>query len=76
MNLLQGLEAVHSGQPHVEQHYIEGAFAQRVQASLAAVRYGGAVAFIFEYTLERLADPRFVVHDEEVMHAGGSGERE
>ena len=71
VNLLQGFQAVHSGQPDVEQHHVERAFAQGVQAGFAAVRTEGLVPFIFEHTLERLPDAGFVVHDEDVMHAGG-----
>ena len=70
LNLLQGFEAVHAGQPDVEQHDVEGAFAQSFQAGFAAVRNRGLVAFVLEHALERLPDAGFVVHDEDVMHAG------
>ena len=70
-NLLQGFEAVHSGQPDVEQDDVEGALAQSLQAGLATVGGRGLVAFILEHALERLPDAGFVVHDEDVMHAGG-----
>ncbi len=37
-DLLQSFQAIHSRQPDIEQHHVEGAFAQRVQAGFAAVR--------------------------------------
>ena len=37
-DLLQSLQAVHAGQPDIEQHHVEGALAQGVQAGFAALR--------------------------------------
>ena len=67
---MQSFEAVHSGQPDIEQHYVERAFAQSFEAGFAAVRDRGLVAFVLEHALKRLPDAGFVVHDEDVMHAG------
>ena len=72
-DLVQSFKAVHPGQPDVKQHHIEGALAQSLQAGLATVGGRGLVAFIFEHALERLPDAGFVVHDKDVMHAGGRG---
>ena len=68
-NSLQGLEAVHAGQPYVEQHYIKGAFAHGFKAGFAAFGDENLVAFILQHAFERLADAGFIIHDEDVMHA-------
>ena len=73
-DLVQSFQAVHPGQPDVKQHDVEGTFAQSLQAALATVGGRGLVAFIFKHALERLPDAGFVVHDKDVMHAGGRGQ--
>ena len=58
----QHLHAVHAGQPDIEQHQLEAAAGQRVQAGFAALHGRGGVAFVFEHAAQRLADARLVVH--------------
>ena len=72
----QSFEAIHSGQPDVEQHHVKCAFAQGLEAGFAAVGDRDLVAFVLQHALERLPDAGLVVHDENVMHAGEWRERE
>src|SRR3954447_16358969 len=67
-NLLQDVEAVHSWQPNIKQDYIEGFFAQQLQARLTALSSGWMIAFVFEHALKRVADRRLVVDDKNVKH--------
>jgi hypothetical protein len=68
-DLLQRVQTVHSGKPNVEQNGIEGALAQKLEASLTALRRLRLITFVFQHALERMPDRGFIIYDENVMHA-------
>jgi hypothetical protein len=66
---LESVQAIHAGKPHIKQDDVEGLLFNQGQAEFSGFRFDGLVTFILEHALERVADARFVVHDQDVMHA-------
>ena len=62
------LQAVDSGQPDIEQDYVEAGFAKQIETVFAARADAGFVAFVLENALQGFADAGFVVDDEDVSH--------
>ena len=69
-DFLEGFEAIHSGEPDIEQHYVKRAFAQSFEAGFATARNPDLIVFVLQHALQRLLNAGLVVHDENVMHAG------
>ena len=63
-----GLEAAHAGQPDVEQHQVEPARGERLEAALPRLRPLGHVAVQAQQVQERLADVGVVVDDQDLGH--------
>jgi hypothetical protein len=63
-----GLEAAHARQPDVEQHEVEAACRERVEASLSRLRAVGDVAVEAQQVQQRLADVWVVVDDQDLSH--------
>ena len=61
----QHFHAIAAGQRQVEQHQVEGLAGDARQAVFAALGGVDAVAFELEQGLERFADLRLVVHDQD-----------
>ncbi len=68
----QRFQAVHAGQPDVQQHQIVGRVVELLAAFFAGGDGVGLVALVFEHAGQRLADERLVIDDED---AGGLHER-
>ena len=73
MQFRQQVNAVAVGQGQVEQHQIEGPFSDTRQAFLTGGCGIDLVAFHLEQRLQRLANLRFVVDDQDRARRGGGG---
>ena len=65
-----GLEAVHPGHAHVEQHEVEGRRLQHLEGGLARLGAGALEAVLGQEVEQAARDVGIVVDDED---AGGSG---
>ena len=65
---LQRLQAVHRRQPDVEQHDVHGLASEGGEAFFGAIRQQGLEPFILQYALQRAADLRLVIHDQDGVH--------
>ena len=64
----QRRQAVHPGEPDIEQHDVVGLTGQTLEARLAAVDGVDAVALVAQHSAERAADARFVIDDQNGRH--------
>src|ERR1700722_5540370 len=66
-NAREGLEAVDASHPDIQQDYVEGSFAEQIEAGFAAFDRGGRVAFVDKNSGKGLADSGFVIDHENLM---------
>ena len=69
----QQLQAALSGQRQIEQQQVEALLLQRAQSLFAIDGHGDRVAFQREQHLQRLADGRLVVNDQDARQTGVAG---
>src|SRR5207249_7153458 len=63
------LKAIHRGQPDIKQYNVAAVLAEELETLFAALNRLRAVALVLKDAGERLANPRFVVDDEDgVLH--------
>jgi hypothetical protein len=68
-NSLQGLQAIGSGQPDIQQHHFVGVLAaQKFEAFFAAVNCAGFVTLVRQNPLQRFTNRGFVIHNQNFMH--------
>jgi len=69
-DLLQGIQTIHARQPNIKKDGVEDPLAEQFKASFTTVGRLGLVAFVLENALQRLPNRRFIIYDENIMHAG------
>src|ERR1051326_450137 len=62
LNTREDVHAVHAREPDIQEHQFEAGARQCGQAGFAAFRGLDGVSFVFEYSAQRLADARLVIH--------------
>ena len=66
----QCFQAIHGGQPDIEQHHFVAVLApQQLEALFPALHRCRFVAFVCQHSLERFTNAGLVVNDENFMHA-------
>ena len=71
-NFFKRRQAVHAGQPDIEQDQVEPPARQGLERGLRALHGRCCVAFIFEHRGKRLPDSGFVIHDEHRVFHGSN----
>src|SRR5579863_7058645 len=64
LNAFEGFEAIHLGQPDVEEHEIEAALVEQSEAFLGGGRGDDLESFVTQERAQRFADSAFVVDDQ------------
>src|ERR1035441_5135062 len=67
-DFFENFKTVDSGEPDIEQNYVEAGLTKQIKTVFPARADAGLVAFVLENALEGFADRGFVVDDEDMRH--------